>query len=84
MSKNYKTTLGGALSAFGKTLMGVGIVPQLSGAHSTVLTYVAMTGFICDAAGGFFGHLFSADAETVNNLIAQVQSNTDILSQKKP
>jgi len=72
---NYKTTLGGALSALGKTLMGVGIVPQLGGTPSKFLTGCAALGFLLDAVGGFFAHLFSADAKTLQSL-ANVVSDT--------
>jgi hypothetical protein len=74
---SWKTTLGGSLSAFGKTLMGVGVVPQLgSGEHNTFLSYVAVVGFICDALGGFFGHLWAADQAAVVNMIEKSGGDT--------
>jgi hypothetical protein len=75
MVSDYRTTIGGALSALGKTLMGVGIVPQLSGTPNTYLTVCAAIGFVLDAIGGFFAHLFAADAKEVRQLTAQVNQN---------
>lgn len=69
----YKTTLGGALSALGKTLMGIGIVPQLAGTPSHLLLWIATTGFLLDAIGGFIGHLFAADSRSVERLQNQMK-----------
>ena len=74
---NYKTTIAGALSTLGKTLMGVGVLPQLANGSSKVLTYIAIAGFLCDAIGSFLGHLFSADAKTVSDLKQAVTINTE-------
>ena len=80
---NYKSTIGGAFSALGTTLMGIGIIPQLAGTPNKVLLYVAIAGFVCTAIGQFLGHLFAADAKTVRDLSEQVQSNTiDITTAK--
>ena len=73
---NWKSTIGGAFSALGTALMGVGIVPQLSGTPSHILTIIAMIGFCSNAIGAFLGHLFTADASTVQKLSAQVDNNT--------
>lgn len=74
---SWKTTLGGSLSAFGKTLMGVGVVPQLgAGEHNTFLSYVAVVGFACDALGGFFAHLFAADQKAVVDMIERSGGDT--------
>lgn len=70
---SVKTTIGGALSALGKTLLGIGVVPQLGGVHSDTLTYVAVAGFILDAIGGFFAHLFAADAAALRNIQDQMK-----------
>lgn len=59
--KSWKSTLGGALSATGVSLVGVGVVPQLAGAPNKFLLWLAVTGFILQALGTFFGHLFAAD-----------------------
>lgn len=73
---NIKSTIGGAFSALGSALMGIGIVPQLAGTPSKVLTYVALVGFICNAIGSFLGHLFAADAQTVKFLTQVVEQNS--------
>lgn len=70
--RNWKSTIGGAFGALGTALMGIGIVPQLGGSPSTLLTYIALAGFICNAIGIFFGHLFAADAAAVRGLQAQM------------
>lgn len=73
---NIKTTIGGALSALGTTLMGVGMIPQLAGTPSKFLTYCAVTGFILTALGQFFGSLFSADSATVKKLSDHISAGT--------
>lgn len=59
--KSWKSTLGGSLSAAGSMMVGIGVVPQLGGTPSKLLTYIALTGFIMNVLGTFFGHLFAAD-----------------------
>jgi len=59
--------------------MGVGILPQLSGNTSSLLTGLAVAGFVCNALGAFLGHLFSADAAALKVVKEQVQANTDSL-----
>jgi len=76
---NYKSTIGGAFSALGTALMGVGVVPQLSGNSSHALTVIATIGFISTAVGQFLGHLFAADAKTVKELSDQVQENQNAI-----
>lgn len=69
---SYKSTIAGAFSALGTTLMGVGIVPQLNGLSSKPLTYIALAGFMCSAIGTFLGHLLSADASALRGVQADV------------
>jgi len=76
---NYKSTIGGAFSALGSTLIGIGVVPQLAGAPSKTLLYVAVAGFTCQAIGQFLAHLFSADAKVVKDLAEQVNTNTNAI-----
>lgn len=73
---HYKTTIGGALSALGTTLMGIGLVPQVAEGPSEVLTYVALSGFVLNAVGTFLVHLFAADKEEVKKLIEASETNT--------
>lgn len=86
MNTSWKTTLGGALSATGTALVGVGVVPQLgSGVPSPILTYIALAGFFCTAAGTFFSHLWAADADATAAAISSVQqqvtaNSTSIIS----
>ena len=69
---SYKTTIGGAFGALGTTLVGIGILPQLSGAPSKLLTYVAVAGFAFSAIGKFLTALFAADAKDVKCLQEQM------------
>lgn len=80
---NWKSTIGGAFSALGSMLMGIGIVPQLGGMPSKTLTVIALVGFFCNAIGSFLGHLFAADAKTVADLSATVMSNTAFVQKAK-
>ena len=78
--KSWKTTLGGALGAFGKTLVGIGVVPQLSGTPSLLLTYITVAGFILEAVGDFIGHLFSADTQQVQKMQKQIDAVPSAIS----
>jgi len=70
---HWQTNLGGAISVTGTTLIGVGVLGNLShGPHSAMLWYVALIGFIMSAVGKGLTALFSADARTVNNVAAEV------------
>lgn len=77
--KSWQTTLGGALSALGKTLIAVGVLPQLAGVPTKALTWIALGGFITDAVGGFFTALFAADAKGLEYLHMLVSLNTKAL-----
>jgi fructose-specific phosphotransferase system IIC component len=65
---NRKTTLGGAISKAGTTMIGVGLLPQLSGLPPKVATYVALAGFILNIIGGFITAYYAADTTTVRNI----------------
>ena len=71
---NWRTNLGGAVSVLGTSLIGIGIVPQLSGVPSKFLTYTAVVGFILSALGRGLTALFAADAKVVNNVAAAVDT----------
>jgi hypothetical protein len=72
--KNWQTNLGGAIGIVGTSLIGIGIVPQLSGVPSKFLTYTAVVGFILSALGRGLTALFAADAKVVNNVAAAVDT----------
>lgn len=77
--KSWKSTLGGALTAAGTLLMGIGITPQFyqdPGFPSKVLTWVMLTGFLLNAAGAFFGHLYAADQATLLALLNRAGIDT--------
>jgi hypothetical protein len=61
MMKDWKTTLGGALSALGTTLMGVGTVTALNGTNTKWIQGMMIGGFILSAFGKFFTALFTPD-----------------------
>lgn len=76
---NWKTTLGGACSAAGSALMGIGVLTEFNGTDSNLIRGITLAGFILNAAGAFFGHLFAADAKQVSNLTDLVNLNTQAL-----
>ena len=82
--KNWKTNLGGAISVLGTSLIGFGVLPQLSGAPSKLLTYTAFAGFCLSALGKALTALFAADASQVASIAAQVQSNTASINAQPP
>ena len=69
---NWRTNIGGAVSVLGTSLIGIGLVPQVSGTPSKFLTYTAVVGFILSALGKSLTALFAADASTVKNIAAAV------------
>ena len=79
---NYKTTIGGAVSVLGTSLIGLGILPQLSGASSKLLTYTAFIGFVLSALGKSATALFAADAAKVELIAAQTNINTAAIETK--
>lgn len=80
--KNWRTNLGGAISITGTSLIGIGVLPQLSqfspdtavlSAHQLhALWYVAFAGFILSGIGKGVTALFAADASTVKNIQSQL------------
>ncbi len=77
MKRDWKSTIGGAFSALGTSLIGIGVVPQLAGSPSKMLLYVAVAGFFCQGIGSFFGHLFAADASALDGLKQQLAVTTN-------
>lgn len=53
------------------------------GPPSQILAYVALAGFIIDALGGFFAHLFAADRSDVRRLLAESEEDTKIMLRGK-
>ena len=60
---NWKTTLGGALSALGTSLMGIGVLTAVNSTQfpTRLVNGVILTGFMLSALGKFFGMLFASD-----------------------
>jgi hypothetical protein len=80
---SWQTTIGGAFSALGTALMGVGVVPQLgSNVTNPTLTKIALAGFVCSAIGTFFSHLFAASVSSVNNQVNNLQAQLDTKAQE--
>ncbi len=80
-----KSTLGGALSAFGVFLFGA---PALINATSPDFPKPAMvwlmgTGLILNGLGIFFGLLFSADSKHLKELGEKVEANTTQIASTK-
>ena len=76
MNSNWRTNIGGAISVLGTSLIGFGVLPQLSGVPSPMLTYVAFAGFILSAIGKSLTAFFAADAAQVQKIAVQVDNNT--------
>lgn len=83
MKKNWRTNLGGAISVTGTSLIGIGVLPQLtqlSPNTSSTLTphqlaalwYVALAGFILSGIGKGVTALFAADAAQLKSVQAQL------------
>lgn len=82
--KNWKLTLGNSLQAFGTALVGVGVAPQLTGTPSKALTFVAVAGFLANAFGIFFNHLFVADqTAAIKDIRTQQVENTQNIQELK-
>jgi len=73
--KNWKTNLGGALSITGTALIGYGVLPQLSGEPNTVMSKIALVGFILSALGKGVGFLFAADASELKHAVDQINQS---------
>lgn len=72
----WKKNLGTSLTTLGTSLMGTGIVPQLNGNSSKFLTYMAASGFVLQAVGQFFNHLFAGDqAEQQSKNTSDIANN---------
>jgi len=68
--RSWKTTLGGACSALGTFLMGIGIVPSLTNvAAAEELKWLVISGFVLQGIGNFFAHLFSVDQVSVGRIV---------------
>lgn len=84
--KNWRTNLGGAIAVTGTSLIGIGVLPQLSqlSPSTSVLTphqlaalwYVALVGFILSGIGKGITSLFAADAAQVKGLQDQISNAT--------
>ncbi len=83
---NWRTTIGGALSNFGKALMGAGLLLQSSDsvpASKAILWYVALAGLILSCSAGLFTSLFSADSKVLKQVSDQTNSNTNDIAAVK-
>ncbi len=84
--KNWRTTIGGALSNFGKALMGAGLLLQTSDAvpdSKAILWYVALAGLILSCSAGFFTSLFSADSKDLKKVSDETKANTNDIAAVK-
>lgn len=82
---NYKTTIGGAVSTLGSSLIGLGLLPQFStvvdSEEKAILWYLALAGYIVNIVGKFLTSLFAADATEVARIRDQVNANTAAMPQ---
>jgi hypothetical protein len=72
---NYKTTIGGAISTLGSSLIGIGVLPQfsvdLSPDYKATLWYLALSGYVINIIGKFLTSLFAADASALKEVVEQ-------------
>lgn len=59
MPKIHPVRFGLALSAAGQSLLGVGGISSISGAHGNLVDYAVFTGFFMGCAGIFITTLFT-------------------------
>ena len=80
-----KSTLGGALAAFGTFLFGVPYMLNTMSADfpKAIPLWCMGMGLLFNGLGIFFTALFSADSKEVSDLTKQVESNRIALSAKK-
>jgi ABC-type enterochelin transport system permease subunit len=79
-TNNWRTNLGGAISVIGTTLIGVGLIPQLSGLPYKHQVYIALIGFVLSGIGKGVTALFAADAKAVAALTGVVQQHADAIN----
>ena len=72
MKNNWKTSLDGAISITGTTLIGVGVITTQTSIPSKVIVAITVLGFVLSALGKGITALFAADASTVQNVAAAV------------
>ncbi len=83
--KNWRSTLGGSLSAFGTFLFGA---PMLINAASPnfpkpFMLFCMGFGILLMGFGTFFGHFFAADAKDVQILAKNVDQNASQIAVTK-
>jgi len=83
--RNIKSTIGGALGAFGVFLFGA---PTLLNTMSPdfpkpFAVWCMGLGLLLNGLGIFFGHLFAADAKEVQCLSKKVESNSSEIAETK-
>ncbi len=83
---HWRTNIGGAVSVMGTSLIGIGVLPQLSQLSPTTVSiltphqlaflwYTAFVGFILSGIGKGLTALFAADARKVQDIQDQVNQN---------
>lgn len=72
---NKRSTWGGAVTAFGLGLIGVGHLPSKDSSNIQILFWVELSGYICAALGAMITALMSADAKSLKGVAEQVSQN---------
>lgn len=82
--KSNRTTLGGALGAFGVFLQGASLTINATSPNfpGKFLTGCIIAGFLMQGVGIFFAHLWAADEKEVAKVKEQVRENTKTLSEQ--
>jgi len=83
--KNYRSTIGGSVSALGTFMFAAPMVfvSTQYECPKTVIICFMVAGFILQGLGQFFSSLFAADAKDVHALKQEVKTNTEFLAKSK-
>lgn len=87
---NWRTNLGGAISITGTSLIGAGLLPQLSQLNPTTagmlshgqlsaLWWTAFAGFVLSCIGKGVTSFFAADAVVVKQVVQKVEAVAEVV-----
>ena len=71
-NSHWRTSLGGAVSITGTSLIGIGVITTQMSVPTKLIVGITVAGFILSGIGKGLTALFAADAGTVNNIAAAV------------
>ena len=71
--KNWRTTVGGAVSTVGKGMIMMGVLPQLAGSHSNLLWWMTLVGYVINIVGEGLAKFFAADAVALKEVVQRTE-----------